>query len=249
MKHVPFLWFQNCDGLTLASTNSQRGVIDGQGYMWWLREFLGKNLAHRPKLIEIDYSRNIEIMNLFITNSPSFHIVPNQCENAYFHDFEIYVDIWKQFELGRLFMKDYATKSVNAFELGIDLPMFPLNTDGIDFAGRNATYRRLKITNFDDAIVPKPSNKAKMFSNCTQDILVEDIEVYFSVGMSIGSVPPSDEHNCVKNILFRNIEFFHPLKAIYIKTNPGEGTGEITNITYENIVMTHPIWWGVYIGP
>jgi len=127
--------------------------------------------------------------------------------------------------------------------------MFPLNTDGIDFAGRNATYRRLKITNFDDAIVPKPSNARKMFSNCTQDILVEDIEVNFAVGMSIGSVPPSEDHNCVKNIMFRNIQFNHPLKAIYIKTNPGEGTGEIRNVTYENIVMTHPIWWGVYIGP
>jgi len=68
--------------------------------------------------------------------------------------------------------------------------------------------------------------------------------------MSIGSVPPSDEHNCVKHVTFRNIVFNHPLKAIYIKTNPGDdGTGEIRNITYENIVMTHPIWWGVYIGP
>ena len=76
MNHVPFLYFQNCDGLVLESSNS-KGKIDGQGYMWWFREFLGKNLAHRPKLIEIASSRNIEIMGLFITNSPSFHIVPH----------------------------------------------------------------------------------------------------------------------------------------------------------------------------
>lgn len=76
LKHVPFLWFQNCDGLVLESSTG-KGKIDGQGYMWWVREFLNKNLAHRPKLIEIDYSRNIEITGLFVTNSPSFHIVPN----------------------------------------------------------------------------------------------------------------------------------------------------------------------------
>jgi len=151
--------------------------------------------------------------------------------------------------LSRLFENAYDKEFVNIQGFGIELPMFPLNTDGIDYTGRNATYRRLKITNFDDAIVPKPSNARKMFSNCTQDILVEDIEVNFAVGMSIGSVPPSADHNCVKNVLFRNIQFNHPLKAIYIKTNPGDGTGEIKNITYENIVMTHPIWWGVYIGP
>lgn len=76
MKHVPFLWFQNCDGLVLESSTS-KGKIDGQGYMWWFREFLNKNLAHRPQLIVFDYTRNIEIMGLFITNSPSFHIVPH----------------------------------------------------------------------------------------------------------------------------------------------------------------------------
>lgn len=93
--------------------------------------------------------------------------------------------------------------NVQGFE--IELPTFPLNTDGIDFSGRNATYRRLKITNFDDAIVPKPSHAGKMFTNCTQDILVEDIEINFAVGASIGSVPPSPEHSCVKNVMFRNI--------------------------------------------
>ena len=62
--------------------------------MWWVREILGKNIAHRPSLIVIDFSKNIEISGLFVTNSPSFHIVPNQVENAYFHDFEIFVDIW-----------------------------------------------------------------------------------------------------------------------------------------------------------
>ena len=72
----------------------------------------------------------------------------------------------------------------------------------------------------------------------------------YSVGMSIGSVSPSDQHSCVRNVTFRNIEFDHPLKAIYIKTNPGDhGTGIIEDITYENISYKKAIWWGIYIGP
>jgi hypothetical protein len=45
-------------------------------------------------------------------------------------------------------------------DLSIKAPIFPLNTDAIDTWSRNVTFRRLKITNFDDAIVPKPSNQA-----------------------------------------------------------------------------------------
>ena len=68
--------------------------------------------------------------------------------------------------------------------------------------------------------------------------------------MTIGSVPPHDNHACVKDITFRNITFDTPIKGIYIKTNPGHhGDGEITNILYENIVMKGPVWWTIYIGP
>lgn len=132
---------------------------------------------------------------------------------------------------------------------GLELPTYALNTDGIDISGRNATFRRIKITNFDDAIVPKPTHRGGPFSDCTEDILVEDCEVVYGVGMSIGSVPPSPQHSCIKNVVFRNIKFDTPFKGIYVKTNPGTGSGEIKNITYENISMDRPLWWGVYIGP
>jgi len=142
--------------------------------------------------------------------------------------------------------------SIHGDDLDLGIPFYtnPLNTDGIDFNGRNGTFRRIKITNWDDSIVPKPSHKGSFGGDCTQDILVEDIEVTFGVGMSIGSVPPNEGTNCIKNVLFRNVTFDKPMKAIYIKTNPGYlGDGIIKNITYENIVMHHPVWWGVYIGP
>jgi len=81
-------------------------------------------------------------------------------------------------------------------------------------------------------------------------MLIEDCQVTFGVGMTIGSVPPNDGHACVRDITFRNISFEKPFKAVYVKTNPGNhGDGEITNILYENLRINEPIWWGIYIGP
>lgn len=67
--------------------------------------------------------------------------------------------------------------------------------------------------------------------------------------MTIGSVPPSNNHACVRRVTFKDINFEYPLKAIYVKTNPGTGTGEIKDILYENIKIHFPVWWNIYIGP
>lgn len=48
-KHVNFLTFIDCTDLKISGN----GKIDGQGFMWWVREFFSLNLAHRPKLINI----------------------------------------------------------------------------------------------------------------------------------------------------------------------------------------------------
>lgn len=80
-------------------------------------------------------------------------------------------------------------------------------------------------------------------------MLIENVNVRFAVGMTIGSVPPNYDHNCIRRITFRNINFEYPLKAVYVKTNPGDGTGEIKDILYENIKIHFPVWWNIYIGP
>ena len=127
----------------------------------------------------------------------------------------------------------------------------PLNTDGIDPAGSNVTIRNINITNYDDAVAVKPSHRGDKIAKdgCSQDILVENVNVKMGVGMTIGSVPPSNNHACVRRVTFNNINFEYPLKAIYVKTNPGNGTGEIKDILYENIKIHFPVWWNIYIGP
>ena len=85
------------------------------------------------------------------------------------------------------------------------VPFFPLNTDGIDVRGRNILIERVNITNFDDAIAVKPeSGKYRPQSNlkCTENILVRDVNVYWSTGLAVGSVHPLDTHDCVKNVTF-----------------------------------------------
>lgn len=176
---------------------------------------------------------------------------------------EIFVDVMGQLELNLLFNMETPRSATTPMDLAhalqaaieknhhghLELPIFPLNTDGIDIDGRNVTLRRLKITNFDDAIVAKPGKSNRLIP-CTQDILVEDVDVMFGVGMSIGSVSPDIYHSCIRDFTASNIRFKYPFKAIYVKTNPvSEGDGEIRNILYENITMENPIWFGIYIGP
>lgn len=62
---------------------------------------------------------------------------------------------------------------------------------------------------------------------------IENATVHYSVGMTIGSVPPSTNHACINNITFKNVYMWRPLKSIYVKTNPGSsGDGIISNILY-----------------
>lgn len=83
------------------------------------------------------------------------------------------------------------------------LPWAALNTDGIDPSGRNITIRGCSITNFDDAVAAKPLSGRNFNAQCTEDVLVEDMQITYSVGMTIGSVPPDPLHNCVRNVTFR----------------------------------------------
>ena len=42
-------FFEDVDTLTVQGN----GTVDGQGYMWWVREFIGMNKNNRPKLFWI----------------------------------------------------------------------------------------------------------------------------------------------------------------------------------------------------
>ena len=208
------------------------GVIDGAGYPWWLEVILtGKD--KRPNLIDISVGKDTLIDGITVKNSPQYHLFLMDHLNLIVQNVVVHVDI----------------TSNDSFIS--EIPMFPLNTDGIDVSGKNIHLRNVTISNFDDAVAVKalPMFESN-FTNCTQDVLVENSFIKYGVGMSIGSVTPNVNINCIKNVTFRNIVFKDPLKAIYIKANPGDdGTGIISNILYENIEIYNALWWAIFIGP
>ncbi|KAL7146268.1 hypothetical protein ABFS83_06G029200 [Erythranthe nasuta] len=68
--------------LTDVVVTGGNGTIDGQGESWWKNFKSGKLKNTRPYLIEILYSRNVQISHLTLLNSPSWHVHPTYCRDV-----------------------------------------------------------------------------------------------------------------------------------------------------------------------
>jgi len=253
------------------------GIIDGRGYEWWWSEILQTLPCQRPKIMHWKYTTGIVIEKLHLRNSPFWNIDLDDVSNVVVRHVQVETDLDSQRKMMRKHGRtshikdllsldrtpdaalkaklDQSQSTVNWRDwlartlIDLHVPTFPLNTDGIDVKGTNIHIHDCKIRNFDDIVVPKPCDTNCKLGNCTQDILVENIEAQ-GVGLSIGSVSPSPRHNCVKNVTFRNIKLSYPAKGVYIKSDPGDrGSGEISSIRFENINIFRPLWWSVWIGP
>ncbi|WJX14474.1 hypothetical protein P8452_04731 [Trifolium repens] len=67
--------------LTDVIITGNNGTIDGQGSVWWEKFKKGQLKLTRPYLIEIMYSDQIQISNLTLINSPSWHVHPIYSSN------------------------------------------------------------------------------------------------------------------------------------------------------------------------
>ena len=65
-----FFTFRFCHDLVFKG----EGVIDGQGFMWWIREFISKNTYGRPLLVVFRDSQNIEWTGVKLMNGPYYHL-------------------------------------------------------------------------------------------------------------------------------------------------------------------------------
>ncbi len=193
-------------------------------------------------------SKNILVDGLEFYNSPLYHLNIEDADNVTVRNFFIHVDVTRQKELlikaGLMMLPPGQT---DLFKYGI--PTFPLNTDGIDPMASNVHIHNGQIQNFDDGVAFKPCNKGKLNCECAGGY-VHDLVTNFTVGMTIGSVPPNQNINCVKDVLFKDITMNYPLKALYLKSNPGDsGMGLIQNIKYENMFIDRSVWWTLWMGP
>jgi len=65
-----------------------KGTIDGNGAPWWAAYNANTSIS-RPRLVYLTKVLNLTISGITLTNSPSFHIVPNQCKNVYINGITI----------------------------------------------------------------------------------------------------------------------------------------------------------------
>jgi polygalacturonase len=220
------LEFYDVHGVTVQGN----GKIDGQGLKWWRSAYLGHD--NRPVMFYFELSTEIYFTDVYLLNSPKFSINFKDCAHIIIHDITIFID------------------SAVSHGPADDSVTYPLNTDGIDIAAFNVTIYNTVITNYDDAIVPKPCRSNWVYCQCSGSILAYNNSITYSTGLTIGSVPPNEHVNCIRDVIFRDTVMYRPLKALYIKSNPGtSGTGIVENILFENIQIKQALWWTIYIGP
>lgn len=207
-------------------TITGRGVLDGQGKVWWdaarqTMEMRKKfNLVERepdnppgsllqwgrPKMIDLYRCRNVEISGVTITNSPSWTIHPIYCKDVDIHDVRI--------------IQPY------------DSP----NTDGID----PESCSDVRITGCfidcgDDCIAIKSgynaSGRAKgipcqnvVISNCT-----------FAHGRSAVGIG-SEMSGGVRNVTVTGCVFSGTLRGLRVKTGRGRG-GVVEGLIADDILM------------
>ncbi|MFA5293358.1 MAG: glycosyl hydrolase family 28 protein [Phycisphaerae bacterium] len=177
------LEFVNGNNLTNI-TISGKGTIDGSGARWWepvraAKKAKQPETGKRPRLVVLNNCVGVRIKDVTLTNSPSFHIIPRNCEDV---------------EIARV---------------TITAPDDSPNTDAIDpSASRYVTITDCVIDTGDDNIVMKSGRPDLAHPNAAcQYINVTGCNFFHGHGMSIGSETIGGVQNMtVKNCTFENTE-------------------------------------------
>ena len=167
-KYADIFYFENCHNIHI--TGSQTGLIDGKGYQWWLLTIL--NLIHhdRPHMVHMEQCTNILINDLSVKNSPMFHFLLHDVADVVIFGLDIYVNTTEQ----RSLITEHGRWTEG-------IPLFPLNTDGIDPAGVNIHIYNISVENFDDVVAVKPMNGNGRFSSCRYLLFISNLLFLFAV--------------------------------------------------------------------
>jgi polygalacturonase len=140
-----------------------KGAIDGAGQAWWgpaeeaRRKTSGFTLP-RPRMIILTGCKNVRITGVTLANSPSFHLVPTDCQ-------DVVID-----------------------GVTIRAPDSSPNTDGIDPSlCCRVRITRCTLDVGDDNIAIKSGRKVEGREFACEDITVSDCTFLHGHGMSIGS--------------------------------------------------------------
>ena len=120
----------------------------------------------RPRLIGLSNCQNLTVTGLTLTNSPSFHLVPSQCQN------------------------------VVITKVKIKAPATSPNTDGIDPANCDGvTITNCRIDTGDDNIAIKGGRVSGALAGACQNITITGCTFLSGHGLSIGSETSSGVRN------------------------------------------------------
>lgn len=155
--------FVNASGLKNL-TITGKGVIDGAGAVWWpgVREAKTNGTPEprrRPRLVVLQNCLNLHVEGITLQNSPSFHLVPSDCED------------------------------VTVTGVTIKAPADSPNTDATDpSACRHVVYSKCTFDVGDDNIAIKSGHVDPAHPDAAvEDFLVENCTFLAGHGMSIGS--------------------------------------------------------------
>jgi polygalacturonase len=146
LKNYPVVKSRYQDCISVVDAHdveiSGQGTIDGQGKAWWTAFRADKSMTHRPYMIKLSNCRRVYVHGVTLSNSPMFHLVPQNCTD------------------------------VTIRGITIQSPANAPNTDGIDPSGWNYLITDCTIDGGDDNIAIKPvrsrspGNKNFTITNC-----------------------------------------------------------------------------------
>jgi polygalacturonase len=159
------------------------GTIDGAGARWWVPAEAARRktpgfTTPRPRLILITRCKNLRVQDITLQNSPSFHLVPTECED------------------------------VVITNVTIKAPSHSPNTDAIDPSlCRNVLITGCHIDVGDDNIAIKSGRVVPGREFACENITVTDCVFLHGHGMSIGSETAGGVRNVtVRNCTFEGTE-------------------------------------------
>lgn len=212
----PLITSNNATDITITG----KGTIDGQGYKWWSPL---NTPDIRPRLIQLNYSPNLLIENVFLTNPGQFHVSLQWCNNVIVRNITIETS-----------------------------PTSP-NTDGIDPATcHNVQILNCTIDVGDDNIAVKSgsSDPRDPHAACS-NILISGCTFLHGHGVSIGSETSGGvDSMTVTNCTFNSTD--NGLRIKSDRPTSGGNGGNVRGIKYSNITMInvkYPIYiTGYYSG-
>ncbi|KAG5056414.1 hypothetical protein GLYMA_05G005800v4 [Glycine max] len=204
---LQWLEFSKLNKITIRG----KGVIDGQGSVWWnndsptynptevMLESNGRLPSTKPTALRFYGSDGVTVTGITIQNSQQTHLKFDSCTN------------------------------VQVSGISVSSPGDSPNTDGIHLQNsQNVVIYSSTLACGDDCI--------SIQTGCS-DIYVHNVNCGPGHGISIGSLGRENTKACVRNVTVRDVTIQNTLTGVRIKTWQG-GSGSVQNIMFSNVQVS-----------